>query len=234
MSLIIAELSNNRQNRMDALMGLPTTPYVQNADQILSPEQTVRIGFNYAGIAYENSFYQSLGAKSLSSSMAVIACNEGSGGVGLAHLTHAGNPHALSDAGEEALRLMMTRIGGPLAKVRIVGPNLRGPSVDGFINDVLDVLAEYDAQVLSADFRGKESVHSVAVHAGAWSEGLVRGSVNVFSPLAKGTSGAEMTRRIHEMVNLEGMIHLPNTTGGRIVCSGGDTLEYAHNEPGVF
>ncbi|MCB1682679.1 MAG: hypothetical protein H6858_01390 [Rhodospirillales bacterium] len=233
MSVKIADFVDSREDRMKALMDLPQTPFIPDAGEVLNPEKTVRIGLNYAGVTYEHSFYPSLGARALSSSMAVIAYNPATGASGLAHLTHEGNVHAISSAGEEALRMMLTRIGGAATPVRIVGPNLRGPVVDGFVNDVLGILAEYDADIQSADFRGKESVHSVAVHAGMWPEGLVRGSINVFTPAAKGSKGEEMSRRIAEMVDLSAMIHLPNVSGTRIVYNGEDAVEYTH-EPGVI
>ncbi len=212
---------------MTALMALPGSSYIPDAAEIFNPKQTAEIGLNFAGVTMPQSCYPALGTMGLTSSMAVIAHNPVTQATGLAHLTHEGRLEALSATGEEALREMLTKVGGENIGIRLVGPQLRGPVVDGFINNVLDILSEYDADILSADFRGKESPHSIAVHAGKWEEGLVRGSVNVFSHAVKGTKGADMKRRRSETVSLAGMVRLEHKNDTRIVYYGEDALQSA-------
>lgn len=227
MTVDIRSFELDRYGRMTALMELPATPYVQDATNSFDPGQAAEVGLNFAGVTLPHGSYPALGTTGLTSSMAVIAHNPVTRATGLAHLTHEGRLEALSATGEEALREMLTKIGGQNIQVRLVGPQLRGPVVDGFINNVLDILSEYDASILSADFRGKESPHSVAVHAGKWEEGLVRGSVNVFSHAAKGTKGEDMKRRVSETVSLAGMVHLEHKNDTRIVYYGEDALQSA-------
>ncbi len=224
----ISSFEQDRQSRLAALMALPATPYIPNAAKIFNPKQTAEIGLNFAGVTMPQSRYPALGTTGLTSSTAVIAHNPVTQATGLAHLTHEGRLEALSSTGEEALREMLTKVGGQNTQVRLVGPQLRGPVVDGFINNVLDILSEYEADILSADFRGKESPHSIAVHAGNWKEGLIRGSLSVFNHSASAIKkGEEMKRRLSEVVPLAGMVRLEHKNDSRIVYYGEDALQSA-------
>lgn len=224
----IRSFEQDVSGRLKALMDLPPSGYIKDAAKVFDPTQALEIGLNFAGVTTQQSPYPALGTTGLTSSMAVIAHNPVTQATGLAHITHEGRLEALSATGEDALREMLTKVGGQNIQVRLVGPQLRGPVVDGFINDVLDVLAQYDAQVVSADFRGKESPHSVAVHAGLWNQGLVRGALSVFNHSAGAIKqGGEMKRRLSEVVPLKGMVKMPHATNSRIVYNGANAEQSA-------
>lgn len=235
MSLDFKTCDEDRERRVKTLMDLPPAPYIQNAAKLFDPKQAVHVDMNQAGIVSPHSKYPALGVLAISAGMAVIARNPETEVVGLAHLTPEGGRHeSLSLKGEEALREMLTMVGGEGTEVRLVGPRLRGPVVDGLIENVLDALAQYETEILSADFRGKENPNSVAVHAGLWDMGLVRGSFNVFNHSAVGASrSGEMKRRLSEVVELCGMVKMPPGPGGRIVYYGADDVQSVP-EPEIF
>lgn len=232
MSLKFTAYDQDREGWLKTLMDLPPAPYVQNAAKVFDARRAVHVEMNMAAIVSPQSKYSALGVLAVGAGMAVIARNPETGVVGLAHLTPEGQKlESLSVKGEEALREMLTMVGGEGTQVRLVGPRLRGPVVDGLIADVLDVLAQYETEILSADFRGKENPNSVAVDAGLWDEGLVRGSISVFNhySLPGHSNGAEkaaeIRRRAAEVVNLGGMVRLSPGPGGRIVYYGADEVQ---------
>lgn len=227
MSLNFTRYDKDREGWMKTLMDLPPAPYVQNAAKVFDARQAVHIEMNMAGIASPQSKYPALGVLTVGAGMAVIARNPETGVVGLAHLTPEGHKlESLSVKGEEALREMLTMVGGEGTQVRLVGPRLRGPVVDGLIADVLDVLAQYETEILSADFRGKENPNSVAVHANLWDQGLVRGHLSVFNhAVAYGHKAEDWKRRAAEMVSLGGMVRLPLKDDSRIVYYGQDEIQ---------
>lgn len=229
MSLKFTSYDKDREGWMKTLMDLPPAPYVQNAAKIFDARQAVHVEMNMAGIASPQSKYPALGVLTIGAGMAVIARNPETGVIGLAHLTPEGHKlESLSVKGEEALREMLTMVGGEGTQVRLVGPRLRGPVVDGLIADVLDVLAQYETEILSADFRGKENPNSVAVHAGLWDQGLVRGHMSVFNhAVAHSHKTEDWKRRAAEVVNLGGMVRLPLKNHSRIVYYGADEVQSA-------
>ncbi len=227
MSLKFTTYDKDREGWLKTLMDLPPAPYIQNAAKVFDARQAVHVEMNMAGIASPQSKYPALGVVTVGSGMAVIARNPETGVIGLAHLTPEGQKHeSLSVKGEEALREMLTMVGGEGTQVRLVGPRMRGPVVDGLIADVLEALAEYETEILSADFRGKENPNSVAVHSGLWDQGLVRGSLSVFNhAVAHGHKGEDWKRRAAEMVPLGGMVRLPLKDYSRIVYYGQDEIQ---------
>lgn len=207
---------DNNEERLMELMDLSSTPYIQNAADVFDPSTAVNVSLNRAAVTCENAEYNGLGATQLTTSMAVLAHNPDTKAVGLANLSSEGDVVALSSLGKRALITLLNEIGGENIEIRIVGPSIRGIQTDDFINDVLDILSSYHCKVLSADFRGKDSSRDIAVKAGKWDEGLVRGTVNSFGLIANGAGSEETKRQRAELVKLNTLV----SVSGRATQSG--------------
>lgn len=191
---------------MAALMSLAPCNYIANPKEIFDPAKAVSIGMNRAGVTYPESAYPALGTENIASCMGLAVHCPATGATGLAHLAQQEGQHlTLSKAGERTLRAMLNEMRGENFEARIFGPKIRGVLADDFIDDVVDVLAEYKANILSADFRGKETPSKVAVHAALWNQGVIRGSINVFDLISKGAKSPDIQRQLSEMVNLDNM-----------------------------
>lgn len=179
MALNIKEYFFDKSFRMQALMGLPPGQYIKNASENFDPSRSLYVDMYEAAITTAYSKYPTLGTTSLTTCMGVAAHNAANGLTGLAHLVQQEGGFELSIESEKSLSAMLNQLRGETIQVRLIGPSIGGSLAYPFIDNVADILAEYDAYILSADFGVKQSTRDVAVDSSRWNEGLIKVKIDL-------------------------------------------------------
>lgn len=195
--------------RIAAFAGLPKGAYMPDAKTRIAPETIAAVGMEWAAVTGPDAKYPALGTENLATCMGLAVHNPRTKATGLAHLAQDG---ASTDLGEESrlsLITMMERVaqgGGPL-EVRMVGPLIGGYLAAEFVDNVAEILEDYDVTVLSADFGDKPGISAFAVHSAMWDRGLIRGKLNLSEIMsASAEGGKDAVAKLHaEIVNLEKM-----------------------------
>ena len=227
MGVRLGEITNSNQVLAD-LLALPKTTYQPNGKESYVPAQTAFVDMNYAGVTTPDAHYPALGTDGLSVCMAVIVHNTTTRATGLAHV---------GEQCEQDLQTMMRHVaeGGGDIQARLIGPRGHIANAAYSLAPVLDILADYNVEVISADFAHKRGPSSVVVQAGAWDEGVIRGKLSASEMMQMHADGNtdEWEQKVKEAVELDGMVnHLPKTVDG-LVYNGKDEhsfgMEYDQN-----
>ncbi len=194
------------------LLELPKTSFQPNGKESFEPSETVYVDMNCAGVTKPDSNYPALGTDSLSVCMGVIVHNTTTKATGLAH--------AGEDC-EQEIRTMMRHVaeGGGDIQARLIGPRGHLANAPSVLLPILDILAEYEVDVLSADFGHKRGPSAVAVQADRWEEGVIRGRLSA-SEMIQMHADDNMEgwdQMVKEAVDFQGMVnHLPMTHDGLV------------------
>lgn len=224
------------EKRIAALADLPKGAYVQGAKTRIAPETIASVEMEWAAVTGPDAKYPALGTENLATCMGLAVHNPRTKATGLAHLAQDGATTNLGEESRLSLITMMDRVaqgGGPL-EVRMVGPNVRGYLADEFVDNVAEILKEYDVTVLSADFGPKAGMIAFAVHSAMWDQGLVRGRVPLADILHANTNGGkDAVAKLHaECVNLEKMSP-PGRSSGHLCYDGLSEAGPAPEPPAV-
>jgi len=220
MSVRLRDYTDNRE-RMQALMDLPRAPVIEDARETFDPAQAVGVDMNDGAVTLPDAEYPAVGTVALATCIGVIAHNPATKATGIVHVVSEGAESYPSEASQESLEHMLNSVSGGYGQpieARIVGAYIGADLQDGILNHIADMLAEYDATVLTADMKGKPGPKDVAVHAARWDEGIIRGSVDMVNFMGDPDTGGipEMVRQRQQCLDLEGMSWLGSRPGGLV------------------
>ncbi len=211
------------KERIAAFVDLPKAAYMPDAKTRIDPQTVAAVGMEWAAVTGPDAKYPALGTENLATCMGLAVHNPRTKATGLAHLAQDGASTEIGEESRLSLITMMDRVaqgGGPL-EVRMVGPNVGGYLAAEFVDNVAEILEDYDVTVLSADLGDKAGMSAVAVHAGMWDQGLIRGKVTMSEIMsASAEGGKDAVAKLHaQYVNLEKM-SIPGRSSGHLAYDG--------------
>ncbi len=203
----------NTEERMQALMDLPKASFMKDARDTFDPSGAVAVEMNEGGVTSTNAEYPALGTMSLATCIGVAVHNPLTKATGLVHVVSEGSLSQMSSESVKSLRAVLNNVhqgDGSLMEARLVGAQMGGSMQDGILNEIIDMLAEYDASILSFDVKGKPAPMHIAIDSARWEEGLVRGGSDSVDFLHDPETGGveEMLRQKRNSVNLDDMVWL--------------------------
>lgn len=234
MSLRLRDYIDNT-DRMQAMMDLPRAPVISDAKETFDPAQAVGADMDDGAVTLPDTQYPAVGTVALATCIGVIAHNPDTKATGIVHVVSEGAESYPSAASQQSLEQMLTSVSGgdrsPI-EARIIGGHIGGNLQDGILNHIADMLAEYDATLLSADMKGKPGPKNVAVHSARWDEGIIRGGVDMVDFMGDPDTGgvAEMIRQRQESVDLDDMTWLSQSQNALVydaTKSDGPDLEHS-------
>jgi len=234
MSLRLRDYADNT-DRMQAMMDLPRAPVIVDARETFDPAQAVGADMDDGAVTLPGAQYPAVGTVALATCIGVIAHNPVTKATGIVHVVSDGAESYPSATSQQSLEQMLSSVSGadgsPI-EARIIGGHIGSTLQDGILNHIADMLAEYDATLLSADTKGKPGPKNVAVHSARWDEGIIRGGVDMVDFMGDPDTGgmAEMIRQRQECVDLDDMTWLPQSPNALVydaTKSDGPDLEHS-------
>jgi len=213
---------SDRARRMNELMQLDGAPYIKDAKESFDPDLAVGLEMTEGGVTNPKSEYPLLATTSVATCMAVFVHNPKTDATGLVHIVENGVSSFPDNPSVNSLVEIIDQVSKPKSDVgylrnmwsrndkleaRIVGPNVGGDLSNPFINNVLDILSQYNISILSADFKSKAGPRNIAVDSSRWGDGLIRGtvdSVDFFrdNDIKKAELYIKQTREVVDLDNL--------------------------------
>ncbi len=226
----------DKEERMAALMDLPKAPYIEDAPDSFDPGRAVAVEMHDGAVTLPDAEYPALGTVALLTCIGVAAHNPISKATGLVHVVSDGVEEYPSPDSEASLKHMLASVKGGMdteIEVRLVGAHVGGEMQNGILNEIMDILSEYNSVILSADVKGKAGAKNIAIDSSRWSEGIIRGSVDMVDFMNDPDAGGmvEMIRQRQMVVDLHDMVEL--STSGNILIYDATKFEGLDYQPQI-
>ena len=238
MTIKLRKFKKTGADRVMALYELPLAKYMPDARTHIDPQTIGEVDMHWAAVTHPGARFPALGTEGLASCMGLAVHNTATRATGLAHLAQEGPTLDLAGESRHSLIAMLNQVcaqGGRI-QARIVGPTSGGPMVARMVDQVAEVLKEYDVEVMSADFSTKPgTLRQFAVHSGFWEQGLIRGRYSMAELMNASAHGGEkaIEKLQAQAVNLDKMVPLRSPTPESLLYNGLTETTGLEHYPGM-